>query len=569
MANNNNVTIDEVYHKIKPFLAMSGIPVLLQDIDGIIIKQISDSNLLVQVRTTLTQARTGEKARGKQAHIAITGKQMNMFPSIYMPGYITDEPSEKKLKKYMYISVPCYLYEANLNYLKTGKYTKEAENYCTRLTTFSVTRSRRIHRNGKDDYQIEIGHKTLSGSDFVSFRKEIMLNDYLFMIKLNGQLKYIAFCIRQSDFEKETVETDRDILNDCFVYPETVKGTSVNIQELIKDNNEAEGSVENIKISIVSKKINKPYNRILFGAPGTGKSFELGEEQKEYFDAAHFERVTFHPAYSYAQFFGSYKPVSDGHDIRYEFVCGPFLRVLLAALKNPSENYLLIIEEINRADVAAVFGDVFQLLDRNNGESEYRIDIPEDLKRYLKDSAEYKVLLDGALQDGKLYLPKNFYLWATMNSADQGVMPLDTAFKRRWNFEYLSINNNQSKADYHTPEAEDGTVHYNWLVIRDIINERLKQIEDIAEDRWLGPFFLHEDDFASEERFAQVFKSKVLMYLYQDIAKYAGQGGIFRERYTSYNKLCEDFDTDGMKIFAGCHEKYPQKQAEPAKDDAE
>lgn len=307
-----------------------------------------------------------------------------------------------------------------------------------------------------------------------------------------------------------------------------------------------------------AEKLLLPYNRILFGAPGTGKSYKLKQEQEEYFDDSHYERVTFHPAYSYAQFFGSYKPVSVGKDISYEFVCGPFLRILLRALQNPSENYLLIIEEINRADVAAVFGDVFQLLDRKDGRSEYEIDIPEDLRRFLSEKPregepDFSNLLKdgGALSSGKLYLPENFYIWATMNSADQGVLPLDTAFKRRWTFEYLDIDNNAEKAQYHTPAAEGEKPAFVWQEIRNIINARLAATEDIAEDRWLGSFFLKEHDFDSVEAFKKVFKSKVLMYLYQDVAKYARPGEIFAERYASYSKLCKAFDEKGMGIFAG------------------
>ena len=307
-----------------------------------------------------------------------------------------------------------------------------------------------------------------------------------------------------------------------------------------------------------SPKINKAYNRIIFGAPGTGKSYQLNQEQELFFPSDFsYERVTFHPAYSYAQFFGSYKPFSSGTDISYRFVPGPFLRVLLKALMNPDKNYLLIIEEINRADVAAVFGDVFQLLDRTNGNSTYTIDIPEELKQYLHDSDIYQSLLEntsacsGALFSGKLYIPANMYLWATMNSADQGVVPLDTAFKRRWQFEYIDIDNKKENALFQTPvEATgDGTSRYKWQEIRNRINGCLKNAGDITEDRWLGPFFLCKEDFSSEEHFRDVFKSKVLMYLFQDVAKYAEPGTIFTDDYASYGEVCKAFDMYDMDIF--------------------
>ena len=113
-------------------------------------------------------------------------------------------------------------------------------------------------------------------------------------------------------------------------------------------------------------------NRIVFGAPGTGKSFNLKRDCEEILNGTtgSYERVTFHPDYTYSQFVGTYKPVSDGATIRYEFVPGPFMRVYVEAMKNARtldpQPYILIIEEINRAKVAAVFGDVFQLLDRDD-----------------------------------------------------------------------------------------------------------------------------------------------------------------------------------------------------------
>ena len=125
-------------------------------------------------------------------------------------------------------------------------------------------------------------------------------------------------------------------------------------------------------------------NRIIFGAPGTGKSHKLEKDSAVFGDNV--ERVTFHPNYSFSQFVGTYKPVQGEKpgDITYEYVPGPFMRVYTRAVNNPGEDYLLIVEEINRANVAAVFGDVFQLLDRKDGVSEYPIATTEDIKKYFK-----------------------------------------------------------------------------------------------------------------------------------------------------------------------------------------
>lgn len=238
-----------------------------------------------------------------------------------------------------------------------------------------------------------------------------------------------------------------------------------------------------------------PRNLIYFGAPGTGKSFKLNEAviAKRGADgrpiaegqegvSLDYERVTFYPTYSYAQFVGCYKPVmvpvadknstnvTGNEEIAYKFVPGPFLRILVKALNDPAHNYCLVIEEINRANAAAVFGDVFQLLDRNaDGVSEYEITTSEDVKKFLESDEEKGGLKEAALHDLKrvseggldtyqLKIPKNMYIWATMNSADQGVFPLDTAFKRRWEFEYIDINNGEDKSSDGKAKPEEWTI---------------------------------------------------------------------------------------------------------------
>ena len=160
-------------------------------------------------------------------------------------------------------------------------------------------------------------------------------------------------------------------------------------------------------------------NRIVFGAPGTGKSHRLNEDKDSLLadTSGSYERVTFHPEYTYSQFVGSYKPVTGPTgEIRYDFVPGPFMRVLVAALKSgrteSPQPHLLLIEEINRAKVAAVFGEVFQLLDRSDsGASEYEIHATEDIRKYL--------ISELGKSPDSLRIPDNMFIWATMNSADQ------------------------------------------------------------------------------------------------------------------------------------------------------
>lgn len=303
-------------------------------------------------------------------------------------------------------------------------------------------------------------------------------------------------------------------------------------------------------------------NRIVFGAPGTGKSFRLKNDCEELMEktSGTYERVTFHPDYSYSQFVGTYKPVmgEDNNSIRYDFVAGPFMRVYVDAIKSgrtgSPKAHLLLIEEINRAKVAAVFGDVFQLLDRDSdGVSEYEIQASEDIRRYLAKEL-------GGLPDNynKIKLPNNMFIWATMNSADQGVFPMDTAFKRRWNCEYLGINESEKDiigvGKIVLPGETDAV---EWNSVRRAINDRMASEYRINEDKLMGPFFLAKKVIASDEngmiidteKFMDAFKSKVIMYLYEDAVKQRKHDFFNGCDSSKYSSVCEAFEEKGMAIF--------------------
>lgn len=347
-----------------------------------------------------------------------------------------------------------------------------------------------------------------------------------------------------------------------------------------KDDDTDETVVDSIELKFKTD-IEVPFenNRIVFGAPGTGKSFELKADcekvQKEY--DGEFERVTFHPDYTYSQFVGTYKPImdDDGEKIKYDYVPGPFMRVLVSALKSAMTSqpkpYLLIIEEINRAKVASVFGEVFQLLDRDDdGVSEYEIQASEDVRRYLADE------IGGNASDyTKLRIPNNMYIWATMNSADQGVFPMDTAFKRRWNFEYLGINENEEKIQgigkIMIPGSDEPI---EWNMLRKAINDKMSSSDfKINEDKLMGPFFLSKKVIASDDegmivnsdKFVSAFKSKVIMYLYEDAVKQGKHRFFDGCDNSKYSSVCDAFDTMGLAIFGPTFkETYYDKQRDDA-----
>lgn len=313
-------------------------------------------------------------------------------------------------------------------------------------------------------------------------------------------------------------------------------------------------------------------NVIAFGAPGTGKSYSFKKKIEELnCTATHYERVTFFAEYSYAQFVGTYKPVDEGGVITYKFVPGPFMRILVKALRsgmsNNPEKYYLIIEEINRAKAAAVFGDIFQLLDRDTvGQSEYSINASEDVRKYLAD------VFGGSSSDyTELRIPNNMYIWATMNSADQGVFPIDTAFKRRWNFNYIGIDDEEisEKAGIKVENNKlcftlNGEI-IRWNVLRRAINAKLSSdAEDIKvhEDKLMGPFFVKCDHYSLDahdvistslenDDFVSVFNEKVLMYLFEDVAR-TRRDELFeglRGNCSRYSDVRSAFLREGMDIF--------------------
>lgn len=295
---------------------------------------------------------------------------------------------------------------------------------------------------------------------------------------------------------------------------------------------------------------------IKIGVQGANYSFDKTSTQQK---TSHYERVTFHPNYTYSQFVGTYKPTmktvqtDDGEkeEITYSFVPGPFLRVYVNAVKNP-EPFLLLIEEINRANVAAVFGDVFQLLDRDeNGKSEYPVAASDDIRKYLKSEG---------IDQTELSIPQNMYIWATMNSADQGVFPMDTAFKRRWNFEYIGIDEEESGvATYKIPLNK--TTSVNWNSLRKAINNKLIDL-GVNEDKLLGPYFISENDLKNaddslkkddekskkaREDFINLSKSKVIMYLFEDAAKMKKE--FFNCGKYIYSEICKELDENGLEVF--------------------
>ena len=355
--------------------------------------------------------------------------------------------------------------------------------------------------------------------------------------------------------------------------------------------------------------INLPLQQIFYGAPGTGKSFTIDDTIED----GNSVRTTFHPDSDYASFVGAYKPTmapvpinafvgttvhhaknakaEDAYEqkIVYKYVPQAFLKAYVAAWSNLDKPFYLIIEEINRGNCAQIFGDLFQLLDRNNiGCSSYAIHADEDISQFLKgDSKGFAMLLDeqkaaistfklikdnGKTQDvgqdildGKLLLlPPNLHIWATMNTSDQSLFPIDSAFKRRWNWKYMPIE--YHPIDKYTNQPIDwkfriGDNLYSWGEFLGKINPRILDITR-SEDKQMGYFFA-KPDIKSKEKLTDndtisenIFVNKILFYLWTDVLRdydltedpfvYEKENGKVRTAY----RFTDFFKTDGMDLLA-------------------
>jgi hypothetical protein len=280
---------------------------------------------------------------------------------------------------------------------------------------------------------------------------------------------------------------------------------------------------------------------IFFGSPGTGKSLEVENRTQGYSKT----RTTFHPETDYHSFVGSYKPVMNGSNIEYKFVPQAFTKAYCEALKNPNEPHFLIIEEINRGNCAQIFGDIFQCLDRDEtGKSKYEVDCNEDLANYLKE-----VFTDTDIVTDKIILPNNLYILATMNTSDQSLFPMDSAFKRRWDWEFVPIN----YEDANSLNIVIGDSTYNWGHFIEIINPKIKELTG-SEDKQLGNRFVNPND--GNITFDQ-FRSKVLFYLWSEVYKdeYGTQNSIFKFEENGdvkdfqFGDLYNENSTDLVKAF--------------------
>lgn len=422
-------------------------------------------------------------------------------------------------------------------------------------------------------------HKTTNIYAFL--KNEVKLGDssyskaciQMFGVELNNTDKVRVYLNNFTDLIiSDDVMSVNQHLSDCSmpeIYPEiTIESAEEFFNYFsIEFINSVEESSSIIKYSL---------QQIFYGAPGTGKSHTINEETKD----ENVIRTTFHPDTDYSTFVGAYKPTTKEVDLRdlsghkvvedgevvkedrivYEFVAQSFLQAYISAWKKyadanedgPQKQYL-VIEEINRGNCAQIFGDLFQLLDRNDyGFSDYPIKADADMKRQLQKAFAGLVIAQkdkiNAMYEGKdivsqvlngdiLLLPNNLYIWATMNTSDQSLFPIDSAFKRRWDWTYMPISN----AEKDWIIEVDGS-KYDWWQFLEKINEKIGSTTN-SEDKKLGYFFCKAQDGVIS---AKTLVGKVIFYLWNDVFKdYEFGDAIFNDEDGSKLSFDKFYTSDG------------------------
>lgn len=423
-------------------------------------------------------------------------------------------------------------------YLGEAIQTKYSEwrDYGT-FTLDCTIQSGYLNTSGKANYI----HKTNKGINIrPSFDKNTKRISYLY-IDLYGEDDYISedistilekeFNIDDLGFNNGDVITNelKELFNDFIKVIEKFSDKSVNNVDY--DNCDRLDGGENI---------------ILYGVPGAGKSWTIKNEYCN--DEDRMERLVFHPDYTYSDFVGQILPrLDDEGSVSYEFTPGPFTKLLKRAYTNPDKMYYLIIEEVNRGNAPAIFGDIFQLLDRDkDGNSEYKI-TNSDIAKIVYGNENNKVLI-----------PSNMSILCTMNTSDQNVFTLDTAFQRRWSMRLIKNKFKEGKeSELANARILDTTVTWEkfFSEINNIILQKNIRMTS-SEDKRLGTHFVSIDDLVyaqGDEKQNRKFPEKVLKYLWDDAFKFTKEDIFDLDNVRSLEDVIEHFvnaqSDDRFKVF--------------------
>lgn len=527
--------------------------------DGIIVKKLAATNTI------------SDTGSSHQSHMAFTGKQKDFFPFLEADGYfnVGYDSKDDDLKKYFTLRIPLNIYAENVNSL-SHEHSSIEFNSPKKIVRASVLRSR---RKGQED-QVELSIKSLDDKDFIEFRKLLRVNDFFVILKKQNVLEYDLIGISSSDKNAAVLATCTDFYKLTTQTPVDINAFNVH-SNLTTD-------YQPLTTSFTPTQI------IYYGVPGCGKSYEVnkvinaeldkyGVTDKEY----HKVRCVFHPEYCNADFVGQIYPYvkPDNGGVEYRFKPGPFAEIVRRAYRNPAEPFFLIIEEINRGNAAAIFGEMFQLLDRirpedgpeelsgniyNTGWSSYgvtNIDVNAYVRQKSTDNPE-KIEYDDSIPYGDkikfinntaVRLPPNLSIYATMNTNDQNVFTMDNAFQRRFKSKMIRNVLDEKSAQYKT-EIDDTGVY--WGDFRKWINEKILLPQTAvlkADDKCLGGWFITGEKIGGVDKIKKEdFAEKVLKYLWDDVFKRNKSGEIFvkDDKVNSLSDLIDAFETSvGFESF--------------------
>lgn len=355
--------------------------------------------------------------------------------------------------------------------------------------------------------------------------------------------------IQRFEIKKRTQKKLFATFNRTYLLANNIKPAGFEISNINENPEEKE---EANKQLTENAKAHKGESVIYYGIPGSGKSYYIENEILKGVSEKNFERVTFYPEYTYYDFVGQKLPKDDGTGLQFE--AGPFTRILEKALENKQkaiqkEHYYLIIEEMNRGNAQAIFGDIFQLLDRDaNGDSVYAT-TNYQVVQYLKSKGIQ-------LKENKIIIPSNLTIIATINTSDQNVFNLDTAFGRRWQYEIFGEEQTKGTNNIYTKGKIIGIEGFTWNEIRKKINDKILKSEDIfnAEDKRMGLYYIDKECLSEGEETEESkvisrkkFANKIFRYLWTDVFKNDREAIFYTEKYNTLEKIVIDF-TKGKAI---------------------
>jgi len=429
--------------------------------------------------------------------------------------------------------------------------------------------------------------KTIVGNSEVEFEK---LENGDRIILLNEKNNSVSTILKVINRDENKVEKELEVNppvridSDLIDQDQSFYKTDVNVYNYIynslleKVKNMRGGEMKLDYNSITCKTLDKNIQSLYFGAPGTGKSHNVKELIQEVYpnikekENPFIFKTTIYSDYSYYDFVGNLVPTHNGEKLEYAFKPGIFTQALSKSLNYPEKEIFLVIEEMSRGNIASIFGDIFQLLDRKkDGKSDYSINndlISNFLRKPIGEGGE-------GTNNQKIRLPRNLHILGTVNISDQNVNVIDTAFKRRFDFIYSDVTPVKDDKEKYLNDFSFtlGNKEFRWNRFYMSLNELITEWLELPEDKQIGQFFIKFDNYDDNEDKFNAIKNKLLNYLWEDVQSMSIDEGrsIFGSKYKTFSKLYSDFGNKEnifSKRFIDIYDDNIMEKYDDKKDDS-